>query len=67
MPRLTLVLLLVLFGTTPAAAQSPAKPRDQSIGAAAHWALPHPRGNVRPGVQGRASRDRRARREQGAE
>lgn len=51
MPRLTIVLLLVLFGTMPAAAQSPAKPRDQSIGAAAHWALPHPGGNVRPGVQ----------------
>lgn len=51
MPRLTIVLLLALFGTTPAAAQSPAEHRDQSIGAAAHWALPHPGGTVRPGLQ----------------
>jgi hypothetical protein len=51
MPRLTIVLLLALLGTTPAAAQSAAEPQNQSIGAAAHWALPHPGGNVRPGVQ----------------
>ena len=50
-PRLTIVLLIVLSGTAPAVAQSPAAPRNQSIGAAAHWALPHPGGGIRPGVQ----------------
>ena len=51
MSRLTIVLLLALFAATPVAAQSPAEPRSQSIGAAAHWALPHPGGAVKPGVQ----------------
>jgi hypothetical protein len=42
MPRVTIAVLLALAVTTPGAAQSPPEARHQSIGAAAHWALPYP-------------------------
>lgn len=51
-PRLMLSMLFVAAVTAPAAAQ-PAQSavHDQSIGAGAQWALPHPGGDAKPGLQ----------------
>jgi hypothetical protein len=51
-PRLMLSMLFVATFTAPAAAQpGQGVAPDQSVGAGAHWALPHPGGDAKPGLQ----------------
>ena len=52
MLRVTVLLLLALILTTPAAAQpAPTAVHAQSLGAAAHWALPYSGRGDKPGIQ----------------